>query len=359
MPKDIICSFDSLYKAALKCKNNVMWKDSTAGFMSNYVTNIAKLRNGLLCGSYRLDGYTVFFVYEPKMRQIVSTRIKDRVFQRSMCDNYLYDEMTKHFIHDNCACQADKGTDTAIGRLKCHLQRFYRKNNTNGWVLKCDIKDFFGQTSHKVALDAVKKRVGDEWVTLQVETIINSFIQGADKSKGMGLGSEVTQLVQLAVLDDLDHFIKEKLHIKYYIRYMDDFILIHDDKEYLKYCKDQISEHIQNIGLRFSDKKTKIFPVTQRIRFLGFSFELTSSGKVVQRILPENINNERRKLRLLVGRAAKGFMTKQDVDACYEGWKAHAKRGNNHNEILKMDAYYKSLWEVYYNAKVQKHQRTA
>ena len=52
-------------------------------------------------------------------------------------------------------------------------------------------------------------------------------------------------------------------------------------------------------------------------------------------------------------------LTKKDVDACYEGWKAHAKRGNNHSEILKMDAYYKSLWEVYYNVKVQKHQGTA
>ena len=176
MPKDIICSFDSLYKAAQKCKNNVMWKDSTAGFMSNYVSNIVKLRNGLLCSTYKLDSYTVFFVYEPKMRQIVSTRIKDRVFQRSTCDNYLYKEMTKHFIYDNCACQSDKDTDMAIGRLKRYLQRFYRKYNTNGWILKCDIKDFFGQTPHKVVLSVVQKRVDDEWDTLQVAKIIKQFL---------------------------------------------------------------------------------------------------------------------------------------------------------------------------------------
>ncbi len=94
--------------------------------------------------------------------------------------------------------------------------------------------------------------------------------------------------------------------------------------------------------------------MTQRIRFLGFSFELTSTGKVVQRLLPENVNNERRKLKALVRRSKNGLMTRQDVNACYEGSKPHARRVHNHDEILKMDAYYKSLWEVSDNVQVQK-----
>lgn len=175
-------------------------------------------------GTYDIDKYTIFYVHEPKERKIVSTRIKDRVFQRSLCDNYLTAEVSKSFIYDNCACQEGKGTKFARERLKCHMQRFYRKNGTNGFVLKCDLSNYFGSTRHDVAVAAIKKRVDDEWVVAEVERIIRSFNDGDDPEVGMGLGSQVTQLVELAVLDDFDHFIKEQLHIKQYIRYMDDFI---------------------------------------------------------------------------------------------------------------------------------------
>lgn len=152
-------------------------------------------------GTYKLDAYTQFKVYEPKERDIVSTRIKDRVFQRSLCDNYFYDTMTKSFIYDNCACQDGRGTEFARKRLICHLQKYYRKHGTEGWVLKADLKNFFGSTSHELAYSAVTKRVNDEWVNGEIKRIIDSFNQGDDPEVGMGLGSETTQLIQLAVLD--------------------------------------------------------------------------------------------------------------------------------------------------------------
>ena len=83
---------------------------------------------------------------------------------------------------------------------------------------------------------AIAKRVSDPGAYSEVCRIIDSFDHGPDPTVGMGLGSQVTQLSQLAVLDDLDHFIKEQLHIKFYVRYMDDFILLHPDKAYLRYC---------------------------------------------------------------------------------------------------------------------------
>lgn len=101
------------------------------------------------------------------------------------------------------------------------------KQGTEGWVLKADLKNFFGSTSHELAYSAVTKRVNDEWVNGEIKRIIDSFNQGDDPEVGMGLGSETTQLIQLAVLDDFDHFIKEQLHIKHYVRYNDDFIIIH------------------------------------------------------------------------------------------------------------------------------------
>lgn len=267
--KETVCTFENLYVAMLKCRKGIMWKDSAAGFVKNGLVNCALLKDELLSGKYKIGKYTVFEITEPKRRVIVSTRIKDRVFQRSLCDNYVTAHITKSFIYDNAACQVGKGTDFARNRLKCHLQRFHRKHGCKGYILKCDISDYFGSTPHIVACNAVRKRVPDTWACAEVERIINSFTQGADPSKGMGLGSQVTQLVELAVLDDLDHYIKEVLHIKGYVRYMDDFILLHESKEYLWYCREQIKRRLSLLGLRLSPKKTHISPIVQPLQDRG------------------------------------------------------------------------------------------
>lgn len=359
--KEIVCDFGNIYKATRKCKQNVIWKDSVAGFtVVNGLANCYKLKQQLENGKYKLDGYTIFKVYEPKERTIVSTRIKDRVFQRSLCDNYLTEALSKCFIYGSGACLPEKGTEFARKRLFVALQRHYRKYGTKGYALKCDLTDYFGSTPHAVALQSVADRVQDGWIISELKRIIDSFNQGANPDVGMGLGSQVTQLVQLAVLDDLDHYIKEVLHIKEYVRYMDDFILIHHNQAYLCYCREKIKERIQLLGLKLSNKKTHLQPITQPIHFLGFSYMLTETGKVVIRMLPEKVSHERRRLRKLVERAKAGLMTKAEVDASYEAWKAHATgrakhnskedcgkrlKRDTHNLVLEMDKYYKSLWE--------------
>lgn len=343
--KNKVCSFDNLYKAMHKCKKDVMWKASVAGYVKNGLVNCHNLHNQLMEDTYKIDGYSYFTITEPKRRDIVSTRMKDRVFQRSLVDNYLYHQMTKGLIYDNPACQIGKGTDFSMNRLTCHMQRYYRKNNIDGFVLQCDISNFFGSTKHSVAKDVVDKRVPDEWVKSHVYRIIESFGTEEDPNTGMGLGSQVTQLVQLAILDDLDHFIKEKLGIKQYIRYMDDFLLIHESKEYLQFCWEQIEEELLKIHLKLNTKKTQLYPLRHGIDFLGFKFILTDTGKVVKKVLKENVSSERRKLRKLKGLVDKGVLTKEDVNKCYEAWKSHARKGNTYTLVRDMDKYYSSLWK--------------
>ena len=300
-----------------------------------------------MTNKYKLDKYIIFNIYEPKKLEIVSTRIKDRVFQRSLCDNYFEEAMQKSFIYDNCACQKGKGTSFARKRLLCHLQQHFRQNGLIGHVLKCDVKDFFGSTSHETAYKAVCKRVQDRWVRAKAKEIIDSFNHGPNPNVGMGLGSQVTQIIQLAVLDDLDHFIKEQLHIEHYVRYMDDFILIHESKEYLKQCKTEIEKQLNMIGLKLSVKKTQICPVTQPIKFLGFSYRLTETGKVVIKLLKEKVSHERRKLSKQVCLAKQGVLSKTKVDHCFQSWKSHACFGDNYTTITKMETYYNQLWEVF------------
>lgn len=344
--KERVCTVENLYKAMKVCKKNVLWKDSVAGYVKNGLVNCMLLRNQLMDGSYAIDKYTVFNIHEPKERVIVSTRFKDRVFQRSLCDNYLVEQVTKSFIYDNCACQKGKGTDFARERLKVHLQRFYRKNKLDGYVLKCDLSNYFGSTPHQVAVDAMRKRIDNQWAFEQVETIIRSYNHTGVPNTGIGLGSQVSQLVELAVLDDIDHYIKEQLHIKYYIRYMDDFILIHENKQYLKYCLIEIRKRIEALGLKLSEKKTQIFPLKQPIRFLGFSFRLTPTGKVIMRVLPEKISHERRKLRRMVKKSQQGLIDRRSVDDSFVSFMSHIQKGNAFYLSQVFTDFYKNLWRT-------------
>lgn len=209
--KNKVCSFDALYDAMMKCKQGVAWKESVQNFTLNPIHRIMKLSDELLNDTYKISPYTKFTVYEPKERSILATKFRDRVFQRSFCDNYLYDELTKSFIQDNAACQRGGGTEYSRKRMDNHLMEFYRENGSNdGYVLKIDIKDYFGSTSHDVAKNAVEKRVVNKWARDKVFQVIDSF----PGKIGLGLGSELIQLIQLSVLDDLDHYIKEVLHVK-------------------------------------------------------------------------------------------------------------------------------------------------
>lgn len=342
--KDLVCSFDSLYRAMKVCRKDVGWKDSVTRFTNDGLRSVYRLKSSLLDGSYKIDSYYIFNICEPKLRKIIATKLKDRVFQRSLCDNYLTEALTKGFIYDNFACIEGKGPDLARERLECHSQRYYRKYGAEGYVLTCDIKDYFGSTPHSTAKSAVKERVDNEWVYEHVCRIIDSFGTKENPDTGMGLGSQVTQLIQLAVLDDLDHYIKEQLRIKYYLRYMDDFPLIHRSKEYLRYCLEMIKRKLKKLGLTLNEKKTQILKLSQGIRFLGFKFVLTDTGKVVKTLLKSNTKRRKRKIKKYKILYDKGLMTKEKVDMTDVGWEAHAEKGDTAQVRRGMRIYKKRVW---------------
>lgn len=335
---DDAMSFVELYKGLKKSCRNVRWKDSVSGYEANSLKNTYMLRKSLLDGTYTISGYQRFNVHEPKEREIVATRIKDRQFQRSLCDNVLYPQITRSFIRDNCACQRGKGVDDALDRMNAHLHRFYRESGAEGWVLKCDIRHYFAETPHDVAKEAIRKRLTDERAAVYTDAIIDSF--GGEV--GIGLGSQVSQITELAVLDDLDHFIKERLRIKHYIRYMDDFVLIHKDKPVLQDTLQQIEKKVHAIGLTLN-RKTQIFPLKHGIIWLKWRFILTETGKVIRRISRQSIVREQRKLCKMAKLAKAGKIPLSSMEESFITWRAHAKRGNCRKVILNMETLYHQL----------------
>lgn len=334
---DEIISFDKLYKGLKDSCRNVRWKDSVVGYEQNALKNTYSLRTSLLKGTYKIEKYQRFIIHEPKEREIVATRMRDRQFQHSLCDNGFYEQITKSFIHDNCACLRGRGVDYTLNRVNAHLRRFYTQHGNDGYVLKCDIHHYFASIRHDIAKSAIRKRIKDENMVEHVDKIIDSFGE-----IGLGLGSQVSQLIALAVLDDMDHFIKEELHIKHYVRYMDDFILIHEDKEYLMHCRHVLETHLCNMGLELN-KKTQIIPLHKGFNMLQWRFILTDTGKIIRKMAKKKQSRERRKLKALLKKEAAGFVPRGTARESLRSWLANADRGDTYYERKRMIAYFRQL----------------
>lgn len=334
--------FEALYQSALKCKKGVLWKDSVAAYYHRAVERTNQLAFDLETGKYKARPPKHFMVTSPKPREIASIAFRDRVYQRSLNDNIVYPIMTKSFIYDNFACQTGKGTDPARERMKEFLRRHYRKHGTHGYVAQFDIHGYYPNMRHDVAEENFRRKLPD-WAFKRVTRIMHEQYSG---DVGYNPGSQLIQIEGISLLNDLDHMIKEKLHVKHYIRYMDDLILIHEDRGFLERCSEAIALELQKLGFEINHKKTRIYDLRKGIVFLGFRFWLTDSGKVVMNADPAKIKTARKKYRRLVAKARRGELSRESVDASWGTWIDHLSKGNSFKLITKLNEYYKKLWEA-------------
>lgn len=332
--------FDTLYESMMKCKNNVLWKDSVAHFYLNGLTETLKLSNSLKNNSYISRDPYIFTIYSPKRRDIVSVSFRDRIYQRSLNDNIIYPIMSKSFIYDNCACQPGKGTDFARNRLKLFLHKFYNKHKCNGYVLQIDIHGYYPNMSHEYIEKLFKNKLDDKTYSSIIEILHKQYTNNI----GYNPGSQLIQIAGITALDKLDHYIKEKLHIKYYLRYMDDSIILHESKEYLEYCLNQIKNELLKIGFTLNPSKTKIYSINNSIPFLGFNFKLTNSGKVLMILKSDKVKMIKRRLKNMVNISKNGQINKKDVDASLQSILAFVSKGNSYKLINKIKIYYSNLW---------------
>lgn len=332
-------SFNALYKAYRKARKGKRWKESAAKFEVNLLEALNLLKHMLENKTYTLSPYNTFKVYEPKERIVMSNSYKDKVVQHALCDNILEPELTKSFILDNYASQKNKGTHFGLDRLSEYMRRFYRLHGVDGWVLKCDISKYFYCIRHDILKEKIRKVIKDEDTLWLVDMIIDST-----EGVGIPIGNQSSQIFALLYLNDMDHYIKEKLGIKFYGRYMDDFYLIHEDKEYLKECKREIEKHVAEIGLTLNNK-TQIFPLKNGIDFLGFHTYLTETGKVVRKLRRKSKSNMKRKLKKLKKLLDEDKTTLEAIEHSFKSWKAHAKKGSCYHLIRDMDQYYNNLFK--------------
>ncbi len=318
-----VIDFNNMYRAYRKAKRGKGYKKSSAKFGIMALDGINKLIEQLKNKTYRISEYQEFKVYEPKERIIKTTSFKDKVIQHSLCDNVILPKLQQIFIYDNCAGQKGKGTLFGLDRLSQQMKAFYGRYGQNGYILKCDISKFFYSIPHEQLKDIVEYHFNYD---KDICWLCNLFIDSTE-GKGIPLGNQINQGFALLYLDGMDKLITGELGIEFYGRYMDDFYLLHPDKEYLKYCLEVIREFLKTLDLNLNGK-TQIFPFKNGVSYLGFHTYVTGNGKVIRKLKNQNKRNAQRKYLKMAKLVSSGRISKDKFNASYNAWKNHISHGN-------------------------------
>lgn len=362
-----------------QAQKDSIWKASVQRFEANLIANINKLQEQMRTGKYEQLPFNVFKLNERgHIRVIKSMHIADRVVQRSVCDNILTPALKKYLIYDNGASQKDKGIDFCRRRLSVHIQKYIRKFGTDGYILLCDFRKFFDNIRHdvlikqfaekikgKTTMDFIAKLIGTFKIDVsylpadQRENAINNVFNSLEydqiddnlktgqffMKKSVGIGSQISQIAGIFYPTKLDNYIKIVRGIKFYGRYMDDFYIIHQDKEFLKDILLDIRRVAGELGLVLSDNKIQIQKLGTGFTFLKIKYLVTDSGKIVKRICGKNVTRHRRKLRKLKVKVSAGIVPFEDVYNMHKSWIGNLKRFNSHRTLLSVQNYFISLFK--------------
>ncbi len=222
---------------------------------------ITRIYNILLNKSYVVGPYNKFIIYEPKERQIVSQNMQDKIINHLVARYILYPALLPCLVDVNVASRKNMGTSKGVKLAKSFKNKCDIKYKEY-YILKCDISKFFASINHDILKSKLQRRIKDKAALKIVFDIIDS------NEQGLYIGSMTSQILAIFYLNDLDHFIKEDLKIKYYVRYQDDFLLFHNSKQYLKDCLQNIDNFLQKEKLTLNSK-TRIYKNTNNFLFLG------------------------------------------------------------------------------------------
>ena len=331
---------NALMSASKKARSGITWKASVQRYLMNLLKNVADTHKKILSEEDVRRGFIKFDLIERgKLRHISSVHFSERVAQRSLCANALIPTLIRGLIYDNGASLKNKGITFALDRLSAHLQRHYRKHGNEGYVLLLDFSDYFGRIRH----DVIKEILCQNFKDKRLISLAMSFVY-AFGEKGLGLGSETSQIFAVTYPSKIDHYIKEVLRIKGYARYMDDSYLIHKDKGYLKKCLEDLKGKFAEVGIVLNPKKTRIVKLSKGFTFLKTQYFLTDTGKVIRKACRESIVRQRRKLKKFKKFSDAGEMSFDHIYNSYMSWRGYIGHKDAHRTILSMDWLFRELF---------------
>ena len=303
-----VISVENLYRASLAAARGRRYREPTADFHFHREAQVHRLREELLSRTYRHGPYRRFTVFEPKERQVAAAAFRDRVVHHALHD-VVEPLIDRTFIFDSYACRKGKGTHQALDRA----QHFLRANR---FYLHGDIRRYFASIDPQVLLELIERRVQDEGVLWLIRDIVRS----SPAPVGLPIGNLTSQFFANLYLNELDGFVKERLGVRYYLRYMDDFLLFAQSREELAAWKNEITAFLrENLRLALHDGKTRLAPVREGVSFLGFRL-----FRDYRRLRTDNVSRFRRRLRLLRAGRKAGIFRPDAVRLSIDCWVSHS-----------------------------------
>jgi len=274
------------------------------------ITYLKSIYEVLVSGNYKPLRYNIFLIKEPKYRVIMSQGIYDKVINHYLAEHVLNKKLTKYLDIRNVATRKNMGSSYGINLLIKYIEKLKRKNK-EFYILKLDISKYFYSIDHEVLKSLlIDKLTKEEYHFL--ELIINStdydYVNNTinylknkelminpkrskeinelplyEKGKGLCIGSMTNQFLAIFYLYKLHNYIIHKLKIKYMVVYMDDYILMHEDREYLKKCYQEIKEILErDYKLKVNSKKTKITSSKEGFVFLEYHFRVINNKTIIK-----------------------------------------------------------------------------
>ena len=362
---DDIVDIDKIREMYHIIRTNTKNRGKLHKFELFYSSNIISILEALRNKCYKHSKYNVFLVHEPKYRIIMSEIMSDKVVNHLISKYILAPGIIPHLIPQNVATREGKGTKEGIRYLKMYINKL-KLNYDKVYVLKCDIKKYFYSIDHELVLEKCKRFIDDpevfqlvlnvvkstdeDYVNSAIDKVVKKEIDRVSKlnildkdikieelkriprypkGKGLPIGNMTSQLLAVYFLNDLDHYIKERLHCKYYIRYMDDFVIFDHDKERLKVLRKEIEEKLKEFKLELN-KKTNIYDLNHGFGFLGYYYFLKGKRLIIK-INPQTKRRIKKKMRKLKKINAPNY---EQVKASYMGY---LKQAHTKNLLKKMD----------------------
>ncbi|MEI2610516.1 MAG: reverse transcriptase/maturase family protein [Candidatus Promineifilaceae bacterium] len=333
-----ISTFSNLLVAFYKARQGKRGKFGVAAFEYELERELLRLERELQDETWRPGGYTSFYITEPKRRKISAAPFRDRVVHHALI-NMTGPIYERQFIHDSYANRVGKGTHRAMDRCT-HFLRGHR------FVLKADIAQFFPSVDHAVLRGILARPLRDESTLRLIDLILASgtgilaseytphwfpqdFTAGQGnllavmRPRGLPIGNLTSQFWANVLLNELDQYIKRELKCQAYIRYVDDFLLFHDDKTQLHTWKTQIATFLEKLRLQLHPQKSVVFPTRLGVEFLGFRHFATH-----RRLRSGNGRRFQHKLRRLVDAYTAGDLPLEKVNQSVQSWVAHAAHGD-------------------------------
>jgi retron-type reverse transcriptase len=329
-----IVDFENLYRAFLAARRNKRYRTEVLSFTSNLEENLIQLQNELLSGTYRTGPYRFFKVYEPKERVVAALSFRDRVVQHAIMA-IIEPVWEPRFIFDSYACRVGKGAHAGADRIQ-YLIRRVRRTHGVSCVLKGDVAKYFPSIDHGILKRLIRRRIAcSRTLSLLDEIIDSTAVIGDLAPKGLPIGNLTSQLFANIYLHELDMFVKHGLRERFYVRYMDDFVVVHHDKAHLHLVRRRIEEFLWDQLRLLTNRKTQVFPVQihngRALDFLGYRIWPSH-----RRLRKDSVKRMQRKLIKLEKAYACGLIDLNRISASIQSWLSHAGHADTYHLRSKL-----------------------